>query len=57
MIANRAVDGDVGPDTEQCSHPDAGYGNRAWWQVDLGDDYVIDKVTIVNGVRSTGMYA
>ena len=58
MFANRAVDGDLGPEREHCSHQVAATANDgAWWQVDLGDDYVIVEVTIVNGVRSTGMYA
>ena len=58
MIANRSVDGYLGPEREHCSHPDAGSPSvSAWWQVDLGENYVIDKVTIVNGVLGTGMYA
>ena len=57
MVADRAVDGYVGPEKEHCAHPDAGSPSvSAWWQVDLGDDYVIDKVTIVNAGPNTGMY-
>ena len=50
MVASKAVDGDITPGALHCAHPLAQPSTEAaWWQVDLGDVYVINSVTIVNG--------
>ena len=54
-MASRAVQGDVNQiDDDYCAHPEAPSGNSAWWQVDLGDVYVINNITIVNGREGGG---
>ena len=48
--ASRAVDGNVNQDLSagSCAHPldNTGSPDTAWWEVDLGDEYVIQSVTI-----------
>ena len=46
--ASLAVDGDTPPYArhEHCAGPDAGWGYRAWWMVDLGQLYVIYNVSL-----------
>ena len=55
MVASRAVDGVADPsDRSHCAHPLTSGKDTAWWQVDLGDVYVINSVTIVNGWQVGG---
>ncbi|KAK2156856.1 hypothetical protein NP493_1931g00001 [Ridgeia piscesae] len=49
LVASRAVDGVADFTPAHCSHPEAQSTPNAWWQVDLGDVYVINSITIVNG--------
>ena len=55
-VASRAVDGVADPsDHNHSAHPLAPSSkDTAWWQVDLGDVYVINSVTIVNGGQVGG---
>ena len=48
--ADRAVDGNTDPHLENghCAHPDAIYGQHAWWMVDLEDTFNIHYVIIHN---------
>ena len=55
QVASRAVDGVATPnDANHCAHPDTTDTGEsiAWWEVDLGDIYVINNITIVNGHES-----
>ncbi|KAI0221423.1 hypothetical protein LSAT2_027240 [Lamellibrachia satsuma] len=53
--AKNAVNGDVTQDEAHCAHPLAALRSEsAWWQVDLGDVYVINSVIIVNGYQTGG---
>ena len=54
--ANRSVDGYVDGQNDRCSHPLAESGTNAWWMVDLGDNYVISKVTIYSGLENARKY-
>ena len=54
MVASRAVDGVADFTHAHCSHPLTSGSANAWWQVDLGDVYVINSVTIVNGWQTGG---
>ena len=58
QVASRAVDGvAIHNDANHCAHPDTRTGKSiAWWEVDLGDIYVIDSITIVNGHESECKY-
>ena len=56
MRAGRALDGYFTPHAYHCAHPLAQLVN-VWWQVDLGDLYVINDVIIVNGHQTGGTYA
>ena len=49
--ASRAVDGNTDPDLEHhhhCAHPMDSAGTNAWWMVDLGQKYSINRVVIYN---------
>ncbi|XP_033747960.1 uncharacterized protein LOC117332978 [Pecten maximus] len=48
-VAGQAVDGNLNPayDASSCTHTDAS-DNKPWWQVDLGDVYSINHVSIQN---------
>ena len=57
MYARNAVDGDVTQSESHCSNPyDAKSHFEAWWQVNLGDVYVINSVIIVNYHQTGGLY-
>ena len=45
--ANNAIDGNTDPDLEHhsCAHP---VGTNAWWMIDLGKQFSIDRVVIYN---------
>ena len=49
-VASRAVDGNHSPDLDSgyCAHPTGADGQQAWWQVDLGGDYVVVSINITN---------
>ena len=49
-VASRAVDGNHSPDLDSghCAHPAGADGQQAWWQVDLGGDYVVVSINITN---------
>ena len=50
-VANRAIDGNHDPRLgyNHCAYSDGGSSeNTAWWQVDLGDTYVVFSVNITN---------
>ena len=46
--ASRAVDGDTTPDINSghCAHPSRSNNRKAWWMVDLGQQHVIQYVTL-----------
>ncbi|XP_033747888.1 uncharacterized protein LOC117332925 [Pecten maximus] len=50
--AGRAVDGNLNPDYEarSCTHTHP-IDNKPWWQVDLGDVYRINRVSVQNRVK------
>ena len=54
LVASRAVDGVADFTEAHCSHPLGSSTPYVWWQVDLGDVYVINSVTIVNGWQTGG---
>ena len=56
--ADRAVDGNTDPHIENghCAHPDAIWGQHAWWMVDLEDTFNIYYVIIHNRDQSEYMY-
>ena len=54
MKASRAVDGIADFTEAHCAHPLISGSANAWWQVDLGDVYVISSITIVNGWQTGG---
>ena len=56
MYAGKALDGHITPPAYYCAHPLAQLVN-VWWQVDLGDLYVINDVIIVNGHQIGRTYA
>ena len=53
--ARLALDGNIDPDLNHnsCAHPTAPSGTNAWWMVDLGDKYRIDRVIIYNRKRGS----
>ena len=57
MVASRGVDGTIRQENAHCAHPLAPrQSDEGWWQVDLGDVYVINSVIIVNYDRSGGTH-
>ena len=58
--ADKAVDGDTNPEMSQRSCVNVVWNNfragRAWWQVDLKQEYDITQVTIFTTKKNRGIY-
>ena len=47
------MDGDTDPVMEHnhCAHPKTATNKQGWWMVDLGQNYVIENVTVFNRIE------